>query len=226
PTLLVGFAEASFGNVPGLGSNEEKYHNRLAFFFRGSIRKRNVLTLSYDSMRNINRTAGQDRLFQLDPLDRAYPVFGDSSTRFEEAQSNSKLYARLDRGRSYAMFGDFDADMNGLALTGYSRKLTGVKLHLEDRAGSYITVTGARPGTAFARDVIPGGALSLVQLSFTDLLAGSESVTLELRDRRNPEIILSRESLIRSVDYNLDAITGQIFFLRFISSFDYSLNLT
>ncbi|MDX6613910.1 MAG: hypothetical protein QOD75_3096 [Blastocatellia bacterium] len=228
PTLLVGLAEASFGNLPELGMSGEtaRYRSRLAFFFRGTIRARNVLTLSYDSMRPLNRAAGQDRLFQLDPLDRAYPVFGDSSTRFEEAQSNSKLYARLDRGRSYAMFGDFDADINGLALAGYSRKLTGVKLHLEDRAGSFITVTGARPGTAFARDVIPGGSLSLAQLSYGEILPGSESVMLEVRDRRNPEIILSSEVLIRSVDYNLDAITGQIFFLRFISTFDYALNLT
>lgn len=228
PTLLVGLAEASFGNLPdiGLGGETARYRSRLAFFFRGTIRQKNVLTLSYDSMRPLNRAAGQDRLFELDPLDRAYPVFGDSSTRFEEAQSNSKLYARLDRGRSYAMFGDFDADMNGLALAGYSRKLTGAKLHLEDHAGSFITLTGARPGTAFARDVIPGGSLSLAQLSYGEILAGSESVTLEVRDRRNPEVIISSELLIRSVDYNLDAITGQIFFLRFISTFDASLNLT
>jgi uncharacterized repeat protein (TIGR01451 family) len=228
PTLLVGLAEASFGNVPGSEAGEDaaRYRSRLAFFFRGTIREKNVLTLSYDSLRPLNRTAGQDRLFQLDPLERAYPVFGDSSTRFEEAQSNSKLYARLDRGRSYALFGDFDADMSGLALAGYSRKLTGVKLHLEDRAGSFITLTGARPSTAFARDVIPAGALSLVRLTYGEILPGSETVTLEVRDRRNPEIILSRELLIRSVDYNLDAITGQILFLRFISTFDYSLNLT
>jgi uncharacterized repeat protein (TIGR01451 family) len=228
PTLLVGLAEMSFGNLPESGLNGEsaRYSNRLAFFFRGTIREKNVLTLSYDSKRTLNRTAGQDRLFQLDPLERAYPVFGDSSTRFEEAQSNSKLYARLDRGRSYALFGDFDADMKGLSLAGYSRKLTGVKVHLEDQAGSFITITGARPGTAFARDVIPGGSLSLAQLSYGDILAGSESVTLEVRDRRNPEIILSSEPLIRSADYNLDAITGQIFFLRFISTFDASLNLT
>jgi len=227
PTLLVGLAEMSFGNVPGLATgDDDKYRSRLAFFFRGTIREKNILTLSYDSLRPLNRTAGQDRLFQLDPLERAYPVFGDSSTRFESAQSNSRLYARLDRGRSYAMFGDFDADMTGLPLVGYSRKLTGVKLHVEDRGGSFITVTGARPGTSFARDVIPGGSLSLAQLSYSDILAGSESVTIEVRDRRNPEIILSSELLIRSVDYNLDPITGRIFFLRFISTFDFSLNLT
>ncbi|HEY5885696.1 MAG TPA: DUF11 domain-containing protein [Pyrinomonadaceae bacterium] len=227
PSILVGLAEASFGNVPEIGLRGEtgNRRNRFAFFFRGTIKEKNIFTLSYDSMRPLNRAAGQDRLFQLDPLERNYPIFGDSSTRFEEAQSNSKLYARLDRGRSYAMFGDFEAGMNELVLTGYSRKLTGVKLHLEDKSGSFVTVTGARPDTAFARDVIPGGSLSLAQLSNAEILPGSETVKLEVRDRRNPEIILSSETLIRSVDYNLDALTGQIFFLRFISMFDYSLNL-
>ena len=227
PSILVGLAEASFGNVPEIGLRGEtgNRRNRFAFFFRGTIKEKNVLTLSYDSMRPLNRTAGQDRLFQLDPLERTYPIFGDSSIRFEEAQSNSKLYARLDRGRSHAMFGDFEAGMNGLALIGYSRKLTGAKLHIEDKSGSFIILTGARPDTAFARDVIPGGSLSLAKLTHAEILPGSETVTLEVRDRRNPEIILSSETLIRSVDYNLDALTGQIFFLRFISMFDYSLNL-
>jgi uncharacterized repeat protein (TIGR01451 family) len=229
PTLLVGLGEASFGNVPGVdpgGADAIRYRGRLAFFFRGTIQKKNILTLSYDSLRPLNQTAGQNRLFQLDPLERAYPVFGDSSSRFEEAQSNSRVYLRFDHERSYAMFGDFDADMSGQSLAGYSRKLTGVKLHLEDRGGGFITVTGARPGTSFARDVIPGGSLSLVQLTHGEILAGSENVALEIRDRRNPEVIVSTEPLIRSVDYNLDPITGQIFFLRSISTFDYSLNLT
>jgi hypothetical protein len=48
---------------------------------------------------------------------------------------------------------------------------------------------------------------------------------LELRDRRNPEVIISRETLVRSVDYNLDSLTGRLFFLRYVSTFDRVLNL-
>ena len=131
----------------------------------------------------------------------------------------------LDRDRSYAMFGDFEADMEDLTLTGYSRKLTGVKVHLENSNGDFISVTGARPDTAFARDVFPAGSLGLVRLSHSEILPGSETVVLEVRDRRNPEIILSRETLSRSIDYNLNAVTGELFFLRYISAFDYNLNL-
>ncbi|HEX7999782.1 MAG TPA: hypothetical protein VF528_15450 [Pyrinomonadaceae bacterium] len=229
PTILVGLADVSIGKgIPevSLRGEEGNVRSRISFFYNGPVfSPRNMLTLSYDSMRPINRTAGRDRLFQLDPLDRAYPLFGDSSTRFEAAQSNSKLYARLDRGRSYAMFGDFDADMETLSLAGYSRKLTGVKLHLENSEGDFVTVTGARPDTTFARDVFPAGSLGLLRLSHTDILPGSETIALEVRDRRNPGIILSRETLVRSIDYNLNPTTGELFFLRYISTFDYALNL-
>ena len=225
--ILVGFAEMSFGNsIPEVNLHNEQgnYRSRVSFFYSGRFFGNNMLTLSYDSQRPINRTAGRDRLFQLDPLDRVYPLFGDSSTRFEAAQSNSKLYARIDHKRSFVMFGDFDTGMDA-PLSGYSRKLTGVQAHLENSQGDFITVTGARPDTAFARDVFPGGTLGIIQLSSAEILPGSEIVTLELRDRRNPEVIISRETLTRSIDYNLDPLTGRLFFMRYVSTFDRVLNL-
>ncbi|HVF56314.1 MAG TPA: SdrD B-like domain-containing protein [Pyrinomonadaceae bacterium] len=228
PSILVGLAELSVGsNAPELSANDSdaNVRSRLAFFYRGQFWGANLLTVAYDSNHPLNRTAGRDRLFQYDPLDRAYPLFGDSSTRFEDAQSNSKLYLRLDRGRSYFMFGDFETENKNAGLASYGRKLTGVKVHVENSQGDYVSVTGARPDTAFARDVFPGGAINFARLSHADILPGSETVVLEVRDRRNPEIILSREPLIRSVDYNLDASTGDIFFLRPISTFDHALNL-
>jgi uncharacterized repeat protein (TIGR01451 family) len=228
PSILVGLAEMTVGAAaPELSgaASEASVRSRLAFFYRGQFLGSNLLTLAYDSNRPINRTSGRDRLFQFDPLDRAYPLFGDSSTRYEDAQTNSKLYARLDRGRSYFLFGDFETENRDSGLASYTRKLTGVKVHLENSKGDYVSVTGARPDTSFARDVFPGGALGFARLSHAEVLPGSETLVIEVRDRRNPETILSREALIRSVDYNLDAATGEVFFLRPISSFDFSFNL-
>ncbi|PYS72685.1 MAG: hypothetical protein DMF73_07660, partial [Acidobacteria bacterium] len=109
---------------------------------------------------------------------------------------------------------------------GYARKLTGVKAHIENSRGDFVTVTGARPDTAFARDVFAAGALGIIQLSNPDILPGSETVVLEVRDRRNPEVIISRETLARSIDYNLDTANGRLFLLRYLSTFDRVLNLT
>ncbi|HKZ79139.1 MAG TPA: hypothetical protein VJ124_12615 [Pyrinomonadaceae bacterium] len=228
PAILVGLAEMTLGSsLPELNRRGDTGHvrGRFSFFYSGRLGKKSLLTLAYDSERPINRTAGRDRLFQLDSLERVYPLFGDSSIRQESAQSNSKLYARLDHDRSYAQFGDFEADMADLPLISYSRKLTGVKLHLENADGDFLTVTGARPDTAFARDVFAGGGLGLLRLSYAEILPGSETVVLETRDRRNPELIIARERLVRSVDYNLNPATGEFFFLRYISTFDSALNL-
>lgn len=226
--IMVSLAEVSIGRAaPEMSTRgtTENIRGHINLFYRGRFFGKNLLTFAYDSQQALNRTAGTDRLFQLDPLERAYPLFGDSSTRFEDAPSNSKLYVRMDRGRSYAMFGDMEADMDEAGFSSYARKLTGVKFHIENEAGDFVSLTGARPDTSFARDIFPGGTLSLVQLSHTDILPGSENVVIEVRDRRNPEVILSRETLVRSVDYNLDANLGSLLFLRPISAFDYQLNI-
>jgi uncharacterized repeat protein (TIGR01451 family) len=229
PTILVGLAEMSFGkSVPEVNLHGEQgtLRNRLSFFYSGQFWKKSTISLAYDSQRPINRVGGQDRLFQQDPQERVYPLYGDSSTRFEAAPSNSKLYLRIDHGRSYGMFGDLDTGLEDLRLSGYSRKLTGVKVHLENAGGDSVSLTGARPNTSFARDVFAAGGLSLFFLSHGEILTGSETVTIEVRDRRNPEVIVSRETLIRSIDYNLNSNTGEFFLLRNISAFDAGLNLT
>ena len=229
PQFLAGLAELTIGkNAPDMFNRgvEENVRGRVQFFYKGKLfGDKNLLTLAYDSQEALNRISGQDRLFQLNPLDHVYPLFGDSSTRFQETESNSKVYARFDRGRSYAMFGDIEAGLESTRLLGYRRKLTGAKVHIENDRGDHITVTGARPNTSFGRQVIPGGSLGLIQLAFGDILPGSEVLSIEVRDRRNPELIISREILSRSVDYNIDTSTGTIFFLRQVPTFDRDLNL-
>jgi len=227
PSILVGLAELTVGaQQPELSDETDRVaRRRLAFFYRGQLFGPNLLTLAYDSNRPLNRLGRRDRLFQYDPLERAYPLFGDSSTRSGDAESNSKLYARLDRGRSYFLFGDFEAENAEGGLASYSRRLTGVKVHVENSRGDYVSVTGARPDTSFARDVFPGGTFTFARLSHPEVLPGSEVVTIEVRDRRNPEVIISREQLARSVDYNLDAANGELFFLRPVSAFDFAFNL-
>jgi uncharacterized repeat protein (TIGR01451 family) len=227
--ILNSLAELTIGkNAPEMQNRSvnENVRGHVQLFYKGQLfGSSNMLTLAYDSQQPLNRVSGKDRLFQLNPLDRVYPIFGDSSTRFQETESNSKLYARLDRGRNYALFGDFDADMEKSRLMSYGRRLTGVKLHLENNNGDFVTVTGARPDTSFARQIIKGGSAGLTQLFYTDIMPGSELLTIEIRDRRNPEIILSREFLTRGLDYNLDTTSGTIFFLRPIPTFDKDLNL-
>jgi uncharacterized repeat protein (TIGR01451 family) len=232
PRLIVGLANLTVGRaapVMDLRQVDSPVRGSLAFFFRGRLWRDNVLTLSYDSQRPLQRLDARDRLFQVDPLERNYSVFGDSSTRFSAAPSNSKLYARLDFGRawghSFALFGDFTPATRGSELAAYTRRLTGVQVQFENARGDFISVGGARPNTVFGRDVFPAAALGFVRLSAALILPGSETVTLEVRDRRNPDIIIRHETLLRGADYNLDTDTGQLFFIRQLQAFAATLDL-
>ncbi|MDP9053634.1 MAG: hypothetical protein M3N93_04940, partial [Acidobacteriota bacterium] len=225
-------------------------------FMRTSLGNDFLLTLGYTSHMAINATNGNAGLFQLDPLDRAYPVFGDSSTQYYAAQSNSHVYGRLDHDQSYLLFGDMNmgttpfegapvpsspAFSSQSLITGspseapavttygvgdYARKVVGAALHLEDKNHDSITIEGARPNSAYARDIFSGSTFGLVQLSHIDIVPGSDTGVFEVRNRYNPEILISRETLVRSVDYTIDPATGSIFFLRSLNQYDESLNLT
>jgi hypothetical protein len=187
-------------------------------------------------------------LFQLDPLDRVYQVFGDSSTQYQLAQSNSHVYGRLDHGLSYLLFGDIRmginpgntaptpasqsfnpqagiSQQNAYGVGDYNRNVVGAAIHFEDKNHNSLTLEGARPNTAFARDVFAGSTFGLIQLSHVGIVPGSENGVLEVRDRHNPEILISREELVRSVDYTIDPVTGGIFFLRTLNAYDQNLDL-
>jgi hypothetical protein len=229
--ILVALGEVGIGRAaPDFAFTNQSgdFSRRADFFFRKSIMGNNLLTLGYTSDSSVNGASGINQMFQLDPLDRVYPVFGDSSTLFDAAQANSRVYGRLDHGRSYLLFGDLRGDIahDGTTdIADYSRNLTGLKAHWEDSQKNQLTVTGARPQTGFARDVFAGDTFGLIHLSHIQILPGSEMITMETRDRRNPEILISREPLLRSVDYTLDWNTGSVFFLRSVSTVDSALNL-
>ncbi len=249
--ILVSDGEISIGRAapefPILGQSGD-VSRRADVFLRTPLGDGYLATLGYTSHLTINDSNGNPGLFQMDPLNRVYQVYGDSSTQYQAAQSNAHAYGRLENGQSYLLFGDLrmtSVPVNGAPTNGasaftqqqgnpqqispgvgdYNRNVVGAALHLEDAHHDFITVQGARPNTAFARDVFPGSTFGLIQLSHINILPGSESGVVETRDVHNPEIVLSREQLVRSVDYSIDPYTGAVFFLRTLNAYDQALNL-
>ncbi|WP_147285187.1 hypothetical protein, partial [Moraxella atlantae] len=67
--------------------------------------------------------------------DDYYPVYGDASAKGFDAQSSKKFYVRLDKDRSFVMYGDLKTHIDnndGLSLGQYDRTLTGIKSHYEN----------------------------------------------------------------------------------------------
>jgi len=83
------------------------------------------------------------------------------------------------------MFGDFEADMEA-PLSGYARKLTGVQSAPGKRAGRLCYGDRRATGHWCCPRYFPAGAFRNTAAFKRRDLPGSETVVLEVRDRRNP----------------------------------------
>ncbi|MCC6317393.1 MAG: DUF11 domain-containing protein, partial [Gemmatimonadaceae bacterium] len=195
---------------------------RAALLMKGTVLDDRLLTLSYDSERDRGRTFFRD----IRP-DDAYPIHGDASMREYDAQSRRRFYARLDKGTSYTMYGDFQttrADDRRI-LSAYDRSLTGAVQHLEGRAGS-ATLFASRGRIRQSVVELPGRGISGPYAIDATGLVNSERVEIIVRDRNQPSLILRRTPMVRFADYTLETGTGRIIFRAPVPSADANLNPT
>jgi len=154
---------------------------------------------------------------------------GDASTRQELSQSSGHFYTRYDRGNSFVMYGDLHGDTatDGRSrLLEYNRNVTGLRFQIQGQnRNNLLQGQVSKPRTAYEREITTALAGSAIRLSHPQIIRGSENITLEVRDRRHPETIVSRETLARNIDYSLDPVSGVLFMMRSVSLFDASLNI-
>ena len=194
---------------------------RAAVYLKGKVAGQYLLTLSYDSEKDTRQ-----RLFaDVDP-NAFYPVYGDASYRGVDAQSASKLYVRLDKGRSYLLYGDYTtADDNpARSLSQYSRSLPGLRARYEEgnvTANAFV----ARQSLSQVVDEFPArGVSGPYAVSRANGLAGSEKIEILVRDRNQSGRILKATALTRSLDYEFEPFNGQILFRAPVPSVDDQLN--
>lgn len=225
---VVGLAEGSVGartvaeNMERTGdfSSDLGENARLALYAKGRVLGKFLLTLAYDSAKQRD---DQRVLGALDPQ-AYYTVFADGSSRQFDAPSREKLYVRIETATFQALYGDFQTGFDQTNLARYNRTATGVQA--EARMGA-VRAQGfaARVGSRLGRDEIQGNGLSgPYRLGSRDVLANSEQVAIEVRDRFRSEVIVSRRTLTRFVDYDLDLLSGTITFSQPVASRDFDLN--
>ena len=225
---IVGLAEGSVGaqtvadNMERAGRFDSDLGDeaRVALYAKGRILGKYLLTLAYDSAK---QREDQRALGALDP-DAYYTVFADGSSRRFDAASREKLYVRIETATFFAIYGDYETGFDQTQLARYNRTATGIKA--EARLGQ-VNARGfvAKIGSRFRRDEIQGNGLSgPYRLGSRDIVANSEQITLEVRDRLRSEIIVSSRVLTRFIDYDIDVLSGTISFSQPITSRDFDLN--
>ena len=205
---------------------------RAAMFLKGKVKGEYLLTLSYD-----NTKESDQRLFRDIRPEDYYPVYGDSAVKGFDAQSTSKLYVRLDKGRSYLMFGDYTTRIEGdtLALGQYNRSLTGVRGHYETdnfKATSFVAQTKSKQIVCEIQAKGVSGPYALkddvnvkpVCSDIDGLKVNSEKVEIIKRDRNNPGLIISAIQQSRFSDYEFEALSSSLYFKSPVPSLDSNLN--
>jgi len=248
PIIAVGMVEGSFNfkkfdpkELSGIHSNdgfEEELNEisasndgkrnvtgRAALFLKGKVKGEYLLTLAYDSDKD-----KKQRLFRDIRPDEYYPVYGDSAAKGFDAQSTSKLYVRVDKGRSYAMYGDYvtrTENDEGISLGQYNRSLTGVRSTVEIdkyKVTAFAAQTNTQQVVNEQRAMGISGPYSLGGVNAQDVRDNSEKVEVITRDRNNPGLIIAQTTLTRFTDYEVDTFSNSIYLKDPVSSVDADLN--
>ncbi len=205
---------------------------RTEFFLKGLIRGDMLLTAAYDSDKE-TRT----RLLRDVRPDDLYPVYGDASLRSFDARSASRLYVRLDKGKNYALYGDYVtgdgftqplgegavASLKQRSLGNYNRSATGVRLH-QERDNITANVFAFRDSLRQVVEEVASQGSGPYGLRNNGLLEGSDKVEVIVRDRQQPSRIISVRPLARLVDYSFEPFSGRILLASFLPAFDDNLN--
>lgn len=204
-------------------SDDHAASGRAAMFLKGKVRGGYLLTLAYDSDKK------GERLFRDIEPGEYYPVYGDSSAKGFDAQSTSKLYVRLDKGRSFAMFGDLKTQIDnddGIKLGQYHRTLTGLKSQFENdktKITAFAAETSASQRVNETRGLGVSGPYPLAD-NFDAVFENSETVEVITRDANNAGRIIRRETLTRFADYDIDPISKSLYLKAPIASQDFDGN--
>ncbi len=205
---------------------------RAAFYLKGTVRGDVLLTAAFDSDKET-----RSRLLRDIRPDELYPVYGDSALKSFDARSAERLYLRLDKGKSYVLYGDFVtgdgfaqplgqgavASLKQRSLGNYNRSATGVRLHHENRQLTG-NVFAFRDSLRQVVEEFASQGSGPYGLRNSGLLEGSEKVEVLVRDRNQPSRIVEVRALVRLVDYSFEPFSGRILLNTFLPSVDADLN--
>ena len=206
---------------------------RSAFFLKGKVRGEYLLTAAFDSDKDTRA-----RLLRDIRPDEYYPVYGDSSLLGFDARSADRLYLRVDKGRSFLLYGEFQTS-DGLpqvsavgvgqgrlaqrSLGLYNRSATGLNWHYEN-ARVRGSVFAMHDNLRQVIEEFPSQGSGPYGLRNNAVYEGSERVEVVVRDRNQPSRIVSVRPLLRLIDYGFEVFSGRILLNQFLPAFDANLN--
>lgn len=226
--IMVGIGEGQWSKTkikPISNNNEmeviQSDNDRIAFYAKGTITGQYLLTLAYD---NKKQNYDPNSLQNLSSINQqVYSVYSDSSLDMQDAQSNKKLYVKIEKEKFYALFGDYQTNLTVTDLTHYDRLLTGVKSEYKGEKISS-NIFASKTPTVSQRQEIPGDGTTGFYHASSKIEPYTEVVTIVIRDKNQRDSILSQKVLTRFVDYDIDYDLGTVQLKVPVPSYDIYFN--
>jgi len=194
---------------------------RAAMFAKGQMGDNTLVTMAYDSDKDT-----EPKLFRdIDPL-AFYTTYGDEARRGVEAQSTSRLFLRAERERSWIMYGDYVPPSATAArnLGAYTRNLTGMRQHAEVNGLTFDSFLSYDSTRQMVEEIAANGTSGPFLTGGSMMVINSERIEIVVRDRNQTGLMLSRRTLVRYVDYDIEPLTGRILLRAPLASLDPDLN--
>ncbi len=228
--IVVGFGEGTVGYKSFVSHLEppdgsETFANgvfidgKTSFFLRGRILGEYLLTAAADTKRHDDLT-----LFQGIEPDRYYPVYGDDSVVGKDAPTSGPLYVKLEKGKSYLFWGDYNTSFNDTVLTAYNRVFNGLAARYDSPGLMAKGFVNYGNQARVVEELRANGTSGYYFLSAGPILEASERLEIVVRDRANEEFIVSVRQLVRGADYDIDYQAGTILFREPQPALDPDLN--
>lgn len=220
--FYTGIADLTLGR--DLQDNDNFSYGRIAGFAQGNLANGVRITASVDTREeelkdlfsNFGRKRTNQVLDQIQP-DDVFTVYGDDSVAENLAPTSGKFYLRVDKDQSHLLWGDFKASEDLSRIVRSDRTLYGLQ-------GNYVsndvTTNGdarfrlsgfaAQPDSLVERDVLRGTGGTSYFLGRRDLLKGTETLIVEVRDPVSQRVVSSRR-LTLGRDYRIEYVQGVIF---------------
>lgn len=228
PWTVVGFAAGTLGyntlndrmEPVAETLSDENVDGRVALYAQGRISGQWLLTMAYDS----DREADDARFGGVIDPRAYYTVYADRADRGFDAATVRNLYLRLERPQFVALFGDFETGLNDTELSRYQRAMNGVRAEYRNENFAATAFVADTPYRHRREELQGNGLTGPYQLGVRGILANSERIVIETRDRLRSNVIVDTRVLTRHIDYDIDYFAGTLRFREPVLSRDSALN--
>lgn len=153
-----------------------------------------------------------------------FPTYGDDSQFFDSTPTSGNVFVQLENDTTRLTFGDFQTGITGPGLLTHNRDLYGLELAYRTpaqtengnpRASGEVFVATA--DTLPQRDVLRGTSGSVYFLSRREIVRGTTTLSVQIRDA-DTGFVISNRTLVEGRDYRVDHLQGVVVLSEPLSS--------